>query len=738
MKIRILLSSIFILLLLGSVKSQKIDSLQAALKKANTNQKKTDVLLQLAEQYLKSDASLAKGHALKAYAYATADGETVQKAKAQQIIATSYLYLAEYHKAIDSYKKTLTLYDPMIDPLNVGAVMRELSTAYYQSGHADSARMFALRSVKILKNSSYTSQLIQSLQFLGNLYLDRKQYDSTIIYFEQTLKVYDVYVKTLENSPEMYKKTLLKTASLQGQLGTVFYLSGNFGQAVNGLQKAIAVCIIVEDKDLLASLYIDLGNVYKMQQSADKAIEYYFKALKIYEGKQNLLQVANTYNKIGGIYFDQANYEDAYNNYLIANKMHHKIGNKPGMAATINNLGEVFKMKGMKDSAAFYYSKALNLNNLMGNKSMMGINYQNLGDLFLVNNEFDKALYYFNQAISMFNETNYREALGALNISMGDYFQKQGNYTKSIDHYQKAYALSNELNDKQKKAFSARGLAISFERLGNPQKALAFYKIYSEQKDSLLSIEKHRKLTEIQTKYAYEKQRAEMQLQEEAIKSLEKSKDFNYIIRYLLGAGLLLMIIIGYLLLKRKDVNIKNERLRMDKEHELIQSKQALTEVELRNKSLEKNKLEEDLKYKTHNLMNLAMHISQKNEFLAEIKQCLKETKHLSGHDKELKISDLIIKINQQTRLNKDLKHFQTEIEQTNKEFFLKLKQVCPELTQNEKQLAALLRINLSSKEIASLNNISVKAIEMGRYRLRKKLGIENNENLTNYLQKLV
>jgi tetratricopeptide (TPR) repeat protein len=536
----------------------------------------------------------------------------------------------------------------------------------------------------------------------------------------------------------MYKKTLLKTASLQGQLGTVFYLSGNFGQAVNGLQKAIAVCIIVEDKDLLASLYIDLGNVYKMQQSADKAIEYYFKALKIYEGKQNLLQVANTYNKIGGIYFDQANYEDAYNNYLIANKMHHKIGNKPGMAATINNLGEVFKMKGMKDSAAFYYSKALNLNNLMGNKSMMGINYQNLGDLFLVNNEFDKALYYFNQAISMFNETNYREALGALNISMGDYFQKQGNYTKSIDHYQKAYALSNELNDKQKKAFSARGLAISFERLGNPQKALAFYKIYSEQKDSLLSIEKHRKLTEIQTKYAYEKQRAEMQLQEEAIKSLEKSKDFNYIIRYLLGAGLLLMIIIGYLLLKRKDVNIKNERLRMDKEHELIQSKQALTEVELRNKSLEKNKLEEDLKYKTHNLMNLAMHISQKNEFLAEIKQCLKETKHLSGHDKELKISDLIIKINQQTRLNKDLKHFQTEIEQTNKEFFLKLKQVCPELTQNEKQLAALLRINLSSKEIASLNNISVKAIEMGRYRLRKKLGIENNENLTNYLQKLV
>lgn len=738
MKIRFLWCSIFIMLLFGTAKPQKIDSLQSAFNKANNDETKLEILLQLAESYLRSDAKLARDYAQEALNYATKLRAPQQKGKAHQLIATSHLYLAEYSRATHHYKKSLVLYDPMIDPLNLGIVMRELSTAYYQSGKADSARLFAIRSVNTFKNTSYTSQLIQSLQFLGNLYLDHKQYDSTLIYFEQTLKVYDVYVKTLESTPELYKKNLLKMAALQGQVGTVFYLLGNFGQAVNGLQKAIAVCIIIEDKDLLASLYIDLGNVYKMQQGADKAIEYYFKALKIYEGKQNQLMVANTYNKIGGIYFDQANYQEAYNYYLTANKIHQSTGNKPGMAATINNLGEVFKMKGIKDSAAYYYSKALNLNNAMGNKAMMGINYQNLGDLFLINNDFEKALYYFNQAISMFKETNFREALGSLNISMGDYYQKQGNHTKAIEHYQKAYELSNELNDKQKGASSAKGLAYSWEKLGNPQKALTYYKIYSEQKDSLLNIEKHRKLTEIQTKYAYEKQKAEMQLQEEAIRSLEKGKAFNMIIRYLLGAGLLLIVFIGYLLLKRKDANIKSERIRMDKEHELIQSQQALTQVELRNKSLEKNKLEEELKYKTHNLMNLALHISQKNEFLAEIKQCLKDSKHLQGHDKELKINDLIIKINQQTRLNKDLNQFQAEIEQTNKEFFVRLKQVCPDLTQNEKQLAALLRINLSSKEIASLNNISVKAIEMGRYRLRKKLGIENNENLTNYLQKLV
>ncbi len=738
MSFRLLIFAFLLCILAPGVRAQNIDSLKKQLEKTINADDKAHILNQLANTYLSKDALIALQFARQALDIAGKINNPTEKASALQVIALYFSYKSEYHKAASYFLKAARLTDPMLDPQTTGEIYKNLSTTYYQSGNSDSAKYFARKSINILKNSSYTNVLIQSYQFLGNIFLENKEIDSAIYYFELTLKGFDVLVKNQEGSPESYKKSLTRVAALQGQLGTVYYMSGDFSQAVSNIQKAIAVCIVIGDKDLLPSLYSDLGNVYKMQQSSDKAVEYYYKALKIYELKNNQLQVANTYNKIGGIYFDQGNYDNAYRYYQLAHKLHTKSGNKPGIAATVNNLGEVFKMRGMNDSASHYYTEALKINSTLGNKVWMGINYQNIGEMYLMANDFKKALYYFNQAINMFNETKYREVLSSINISMGTYYLKSRNFSKALEHFKKAWEVSNELKDQQQLTNSAKGLADSYEKLGNTREALFYYKVYSMQKDSLLTLEKHRKLTEIQTKFEFEKQKGENELQQEAINSLEKSKSFNQILRYLLSTGFILLLVIGYLLLKRKNIVIQNERLKMDKENAVIQTRHALTEADLKNRMLEKSKLEEELKYKTNNLMNLAMHISQKNEFLAEVKQGLKETRHLQVNEKENKISDLIIKITHQTKLNKDLDHFQREIEKANKDFFNQLKNVCPSLTENEKQLAALLRINLSSKEIASLNNISVKAIEMSRYRLRKKLDIESNESLTAYLQKLV
>jgi DNA-binding CsgD family transcriptional regulator len=70
-------------------------------------------------------------------------------------------------------------------------------------------------------------------------------------------------------------------------------------------------------------------------------------------------------------------------------------------------------------------------------------------------------------------------------------------------------------------------------------------------------------------------------------------------------------------------------------------------------------------------------------------------------------------------------------------DFILRLKETYPALTPKELRLCAYLRMNLSSKEIAPLMNISVRGLEISRYRLRKKLNINHEVNLTDFILSL-
>ncbi len=87
--------------------------------------------------------------------------------------------------------------------------------------------------------------------------------------------------------------------------------------------------------------------------------------------------------------------------------------------------------------------------------------------------------------------------------------------------------------------------------------------------------------------------------------------------------------------------------------------------------------------------------------------------------------------------MDKDRINFDQKIEQLNCDFFNKLTNICDNLTIGEKRLSAMLRLNLSSKEIASILNISPSSVDMGRHRLRKKLGINTEENINDFFDKL-
>ncbi len=142
---------------------------------------------------------------------------------------------------------------------------------------------------------------------------------------------------------------------------------------------------------------------------------------------------------------------------------------------------------------------------------------------------------------------------------------------------------------------------------------------------------------------------------------------------------------------------------------------------------LNNEKLRVDIDSKSRELASSTMNIIKKNDFLNTIK-----TKLINGDGKNtLKVIKIIDK-----NLNNsdDWKMFQEAFNNADKNFLKKVKDKHPNLTPNDLRLCAYLRLNLSSKEIAPLLNISPRSVEVKRYRLRKKMDLPHDSNLTNYI----
>ena len=164
--------------------------------------------------------------------------------------------------------------------------------------------------------------------------------------------------------------------------------------------------------------------------------------------------------------------------------------------------------------------------------------------------------------------------------------------------------------------------------------------------------------------------------------------------------------------------------------HELELSK---TESELI--TVNNAKLEADLNFKNSELASAAMHLVKKGELLAKLKAELTHImKGLDNTTAVAEIKKMIKALSEDDNMDKEWDNFSKHFDKVHSDFLIALKELHPTITPNELKLSAYLRMNLSTKEIAQLMNISVRGVEISRYRLRKKLSIPTEDSLFDYL----
>jgi DNA-binding CsgD family transcriptional regulator len=163
------------------------------------------------------------------------------------------------------------------------------------------------------------------------------------------------------------------------------------------------------------------------------------------------------------------------------------------------------------------------------------------------------------------------------------------------------------------------------------------------------------------------------------------------------------------------------------RELELAQAQNEKEIIKIKNERLEK-----DFKSKSKELAASTMSIVRKNELLAEVKNQL-----LEAVETKEAIMPIVNTIDKSLRNNDDWEFFKEAFNNVDRKFLKKLKKLHPNLSPNDLKLCAYLRLNLSSKEIAPLFNISSRSVEIKRYRLRKKMNLSHEKNLVNYILEL-
>lgn len=208
---------------------------------------------------------------------------------------------------------------------------------------------------------------------------------------------------------------------------------------------------------------------------------------------------------------------------------------------------------------------------------------------------------------------------------------------------------------------------------------------------------------------------------------------------YRTGKGFIFFIILGmvailisYTLHKRK---VSKEQKLLKSQFELAQKemlKEKTQENDRKIVELKNEALKNEVKLKSKQLANTAMALIKKNEALVDLKNELQQ--HKTGFDNPFAFKKLVKKVDLSIGHKDEWKVFEYNFNQVHEEFFNGLKRKYPQLTHKDLKICAYIKMNLTTKEIAPLLNISARGVETQRYRLKRKLDLDSDKNLTDYL----
>ncbi len=475
--------------------------------------------------------------------------------------------------------------------------------------------------------------------------------------------------------------------------------------------------------DLIALRNYELGNYFFELGLLTQAVAYYNDALVDSTSLKKDTLYINLNNQLGQVYLT-LNDNDVSEAYFKAALMAaEKTGNLKGEAESKSLLGHFYEKHGQYLKALKYQNESLEIFEALQNDFRVAMVYENIGSIYEDLSQFEKAESYFQASYAVFKGTKSRFEVNILN-NLGDVYRKKGTYELSIPFTRSALELSLELNNNDLIHSAYKDLSKAYALIHEYEKAYANRLLSEAYEKKALTTQNQSLLSALQAEYDAEKKEAQIQL---LIEQNKLSKTHESFLIYLLLASMLLFSILGSYYYKKRKAKLKLKDYQ----------KRAL-KVELEKKALEEKDLHEAIQLKNAALSKYSLHVSQKNELLENISKELKHLFSRKNSEDAYKIKSIVKRIDFDLNQESEWDEFNNIFSEIHPDFTKKLSTAAKDkLTPSELKLGRLLRLNMSSKEIASILRVTPDSVRVARYRLRKKLPINPKAELVNFLLEL-
>lgn len=480
-------------------------------------------------------------------------------------------------------------------------------------------------------------------------------------------------------------------------VGVSHWARGSYEYALAFLLDGLTTYKKIQDTLGIANCTMNIGLVYQDQLNNTRALDYFFEAIELFEMIDRQDRIATTYNKIGTIYIQQNKFEDAYNYLFQALSIHTKNDFTYGIAESHNRLGLLNEQDQKLDEALTHFNTSYELGQSIKDYYGMAQNLAEIGKIHLIRQEYQKAEMTLQNAIQIAHQASSNKWLRDIYHTLKNLYRQLGDFQRSLEYYDKYVAM----------------------------------------KDSLFNEELATKISNLELKNQQEAQEKALELKKQEILLLEQQARFDQLMQYILIAGILISLVMAYLIWSQQRLKIRKRNDLIQKSRELYHSRQKLAKVEIENAKLKEHELQKELDFKNKELTSYALNFVQKNEIFQDLKQSIQDLKKKPAISIDKKVQDLDRMINQSLHIDKDWEDFKLYFEQVHKNFFNLLKENCPNLSSSELKLCALIRLNLNMKESAAILGISPESVKTARYRIRRKLDLEREASILDYLIKL-
>lgn len=454
----------------------------------------------------------------------------------------------------------------------------------------------------------------------------------------------------------------------------------------------------IQNKDSLHQLYgyLYLSDDYTTAHNYSKTAEYLLKAEKLALNSGNVFWQGRVNHFKGGLYTDLLNYEEALRYFELSLSQSTAVKDSQSMAMNLEQIGSMHIYTEEYEKAHEYFEKAMPLIEKFCSPTSLAVTLGNYGTLLNHEGRFEESIDYYTRATEICREieSSYRECIYMNNLA--DSYLSLKEFDKSLEMWLECVRINKEKGWHENLITNYSGISDVYEQKGDFEEALYYYQDYHTVYDSIVGVDVKKTVANLEAKYENEKKELALQKYELELQQTQQSLERSI-------GGLLFMVV-------------------------LILTGMGLWRVQSKF-------AKRSLSQSQENLGAITRLLVQKNAHIEALEQQAQASTNNDGENSsEIEETEESF-YNQRILTPSDWELFKTNFEKSYPRYIHRLRTNYPTLSEAEERLFLLIKLHLSTKEIADMLGISIAGVKKTRYRLRKRIEIDEGASLDKYVQ---